>query len=141
MDNTKPVNSIPFLDNDFRKETLDFGSIEDRRKFEQNLIKYGVQTAADVVTIIETRETVTEVGDVIINNINNDAIWELIGHDAWYRKGNVRATRELRVDQRIGAGKAADSDTVLNALGLVRVESDEDDGSVSVELIAGEDTT
>lgn len=132
MKNDKPIPLSPFDDEKFKHKSLSYGTLEDRRRFEQNLIKFGVVTTgnlSDQIDRVESETTIIE--ERTVNNIYGDAIWELIGLDAWYKKGDVRVKNYL--------GVGVDPEVPVHIAGTTRIESHEDDsGSVYLDLIVGE---
>ena len=128
MNDEKPVN--PNIDPEFKRKSLDFGSIEDRRRFEQNLIKYGLLETEAEETPTLAQDIVTSLV-TIINNVYGEAIWEKIGHDAWYRKGDVRVKNNL--------GVGIDPEVPVHIAGVTRVETAEDaSGEAFFDIVVGE---
>jgi hypothetical protein len=88
----------PFQNVEFRKPSLDAGTIQERRKFEANLRRYGL--AGEIVTTpipaaataIQDITNITVTGDVVTGPPPSPQYWEKVGDDLWYTQGNVYST-------------------------------------------------
>jgi hypothetical protein len=113
----------PFDDPTFNRSAVYFYDIEFQRKFEQNLIRYGILTsknATETITKIINSGAASGVGTVG----GDGCYWTKDGADLYYSEGFV------------GVGKIPD--TMFNVRGLTRIEADitDTDGDAFLEIVS-----
>ncbi len=119
--------SRPFDDPTFNRSAVYFYDIEFQRKFEQNLIRYGILTSQNATeTIIKTVNAGVSGGLIGSVQGGEGCYWTKEAEDLFYDEGHV------------GVGKVPDIDAMLNVRGLTRIEADitDADGDAFLEIIS-----
>lgn len=79
----------PFQDAEFRKPSLDAGTLLDRRRFEENLIRFGLLGKITTVSASSAGAT------IVIGTPGTSCYWDLEGSDVWYKDGDVYTTYNI----------------------------------------------
>jgi len=92
----------PFSDVNFRKPSLDAGTMLDRRQFEENLIRYKIMERLttleeDVDNVITGETTIIQ---TTVTAPDASCYWTRVGNDVWYTGGDVYCRYELRLETK-----------------------------------------
>ena len=122
----KPPELSPFLDPSFNRASVYFDDIQFQRRFEQNLIRYGVLAGAAGEATITTIVNQAASANAGIGFVNGAAAcyWIKDGTSVYYDEGYV------------GVGKVPE--TWFNVQGLARFEADPEDtdGDCFIEIVS-----
>ncbi len=123
----------PFSDVDFRKPSLDAGTMLDRRQFEENLIRYKIMERlaaleSDVDNVVTGATTIVQ---TTVAAPDANCYWAKVGNDVWYTQGDVYCRYELRLETKSNTARdpaikfgVGDPSVVKYTIGLDDSDSD-----------------